>query len=453
MFRIQISVWIVLFASQVFASGMTLPELLLNVANNNPQLVEQTQQSKQVFAANTWLDGRWIPTIDFRYSRQRSEGESSYDYFSGSSQSSSSATSNSQSSQVVLDWAVFRGGQHRLDWKQFTINKDRQLLQQKVVTERVIKSVLNVYFKAVLVQQQVALHQQAVNIADDVVKKLEIQQQFGTRRQLDVISAKVSRNLDQKKLLDAQSELSKLIRQLTQLMGDTSFHTFDLSSNAFQLIRQQEFLEIGGLKKSAMTYHALFRELEIANRQYRTDRLRAVSQVFPTISTSAAFQMSDQSNSTGFIKTSDTSTYQLGLTAHWRLFQGGKVFRALKIANLEQDRLQTRAKSLSQQFDVSLHNAVEDYAILQDRLLLDKEGVELSKLQFDRTKSLHERGQQTQTELQQAKLTYFQSQFQILQTQYFMTLKELDLLESSGQLLRMTEQLIQRVQDDFKWSK
>ena len=275
---------------------------------------------------------------------------------------------------------------------------------------------------------------QALDISKTRLERAQYQYDYGQNTKLEVLNAEVDVNNDSINLLNARQQFTNAKRNLNVVLGVDQGIEYDVETevNFLELLSLNELLEQS--KANNVTLQQNEKNILISKYNIKANK----ANYLPTIGLSSSYGWNNSINpSTSFLAESTTTGLNAGLNFSWNIFDGGRTKTQVANAKIA---LENQEILKEQQLDIienSLTNAWEDY---NNKLFIyraQQKNLETATNNFDRSNEKYKLGQVSSIEFRQSQINLLNAQTAVNVAKYDAKLKELELLQLSGDILNL----------------
>ena len=286
---------------------------------------------------------------------------------------------------VTLNWVLFNG---------FKVKANKEKLQELVnqsegnaslIVQNTIQAITLAYYNAKLQREKIALLKNVLELSRDKYEYLEIKQELGTALTVDLLQSKTTYLTDSASLVLQKLAFENSVKNLNLLMGVDVKKQWNLIS---KLSIETPIYDEADLKAKLLSSNQVLKNQMINLELTKQDLKIAKASLYPVISFNARAQNTSTDYHLGqFSQSGATLNYLGNFTLSYRLFDGGKIRRAIKnieiqkeISNLtiEQSKLQ-----VTQELEVQLANynsRLALFSIRQQAFEVAKQNLEIAHL-------------------------------------------------------------------------
>lgn len=352
----------------------------------------------------------------------------------GSETSITGAETKSYNASVTLNYTIFDGLGRKYNYKQLKQTKQLTELQARETIENTYLEIFNLYFQVAQLSENTQNLKQALDISKTRLERAQYQYDYGQNTKLEVLNAEVDVNNDSINLLNARQQFTNAKRNLNVVLGVDQGIDYDVETqvNFLELLDLDKLLEKS--KSNNVTLQQNDKNILISKYNIKANR----ANYLPTIGLSSSYGWNNSINpSTSFLAESTTSGLNAGLNFSWNIFDGGRTKTQVANAKIA---LENQEILKAQQLDVianSLTNAWEDY---NNKLFIyraQQKNLETATNNFDRSNEKYKLGQVSSIEFRQSQINLLNAQTAVNVAKYDAKLKELELLQLSGDILNL----------------
>lgn len=377
----------------------------------------------------------YLPTLNASAGPNATFGSSKQNFSNGLEAKTQNAFSWTASASLNANYTIFdKSRDYTVEQLKEAINLSD--LQRRQTIEGVLLQLYSAYYQVAQLSQNLDLVSQSLEVSRRRLERAQNRYAYGQGVRVEVLNAQVDIQRDSVGILNIRQQLANAKRNLNVVMGAPV-------DNAFQIDTTVHF--ITGLLPEQLVQQAKTNNLGIL----LTDKNRALSEWDlkindagrkPTIGAAAGYSLSYQDNASGsFFESSTNSGLNLGVTLNWNILDGGR--RKIREQNtriaIENNLIQKQ--QIEQELERDVHNAWEIFQNALFVLEVEKNGLNVSRLNLQRTEELFNAGQVNSVEFRQAQLNLLNSTTGYTNAKFSAKLAELQLLQLSGRLLEEVE--------------
>ncbi len=269
--------------------------------------------------------------------------------------------------------------------------------------------ILLTYFDIVRQQQQINATNEIIKFNEERVKITEARFVSGLGPKTDLLQAKIDLNIQKENSIllsllinDAKRQLNMLLARDVNILFSVE-DSITLSPLADRVQLDQKMYASNPL---LLAFKA---EVEISKLAYRETR----SQYLPRIALNAGYNFGRSENTAGFTLYNQTYGWNTGLTFSMPLYQGGRLNRETKIAQLQIQSSEFRFQQANLSASLALQNALAVYDGREQALALEKQNEAMARESMMLALERLRLGQGNALEVAQAQSTLASSLFRV----------------------------------------
>lgn len=341
------------------------------------------------------------------------------------------AVSENYNADITASYVLFDGLGRVNNYKRLGLQRDLTETQLRFTIENTLLQVYSAYFEVARLNKQKNIAKEAVLLSQDRFARSETALQVGASSRLEYLSARVDLNTDSVNLLNTQADYQKSVRALNQVLNFSIDTTYAVDTT----VKISASLQYENLKNVALNNNAALVQAQYNRQIIKKDIAIAWSGYAPQVSASGGYQFSRQENEGSFLRFTQNQGWQAGITARWTLFNGNRTKTQIEIAKINLNKSALELEKSTQQLEVDLANAFIDYQNSQRILGLENRNLEVSKLNYTRSKDAYVLGQVNNNQLREAQLNYINAKARYNNLSYTLKVAEIELLRIGGQLI------------------
>jgi outer membrane protein TolC len=299
----------------------------------------------------------------------------------------------------LVDFALFPATKRKAE-----LGWEKEQAAERVATGRALAQAVQLYFTVVQQRQAAAQLQRAVELSQRRLETLGENVRLGIATETDVLDARIADGRQRQSLLDLRSSLARTERLLAAAIGRTSLQGFELSDAVPPWTRAGD---VAVLRDAALAANASIRQGSLAVEERAADEVLAGQRYAAnlTLSFSVAGRSADKAGRT--LGESFTDLFDAGAGVDWTasanlavpLYDGGSR-REQKAASAVLTESVGRALDSRRQAVLDdLAAALERRAILEERVALLAEAVDLAARRLADERSLLSLGRSTDNDV------------------------------------------------------
>ena len=347
--------------------------------------------------------------------------------------------SNDVSGNIALNWTIFNG---------FGIQANKNKLEQlqiqsentaTLAIENTIHGIILSYYQAKMQKEQLNLIFNLIQLSKEKYDQQVLKSNLGVGVKFELLQYENNLLADSSSFYLQELAYRNSIRNLNLLMGSDIEKEWILSSEIKPELNDKDF---NTLKSEMLANNTNIKNQFLNISLNQQDISIAKSSFYPNINLNAG-----TNTSTGKLKTNDANApfpgassrnlnYYANFTLNFRLFDGGKVRRAIKALEIQNEVNQTQLGQMQQQLILELSNTFALYQTRKKIFELNKKAFIASKENLEIARFKEKTGLINSFNFRDIEMNYLSSGVNLYQSSF-------DLLESNATLLKLTGKIIQ----------
>ena len=347
--------------------------------------------------------------------------------------------SNDVSGNIALNWTIFNG---------FGIQANKNKLEQlqiqsentaTLAIENTIHGIILSYYQAKMQKEQLNLIFNLIQLSKEKYDQQVLKSNLGVGVKFELLQYENNLLADSSSFYLQELAYRNSIRNLNLLMGSDIEKEWILSSEIKPELNDKDF---NTLKSEMLANNTNIKNQFLNISLNQQDISIAKSSFYPNINLNAG-----TNTSTGKLKTNDANApfpgassrnlnYYANFTLNFRLFDGGKVRRAIKALEIQNEVNQTQLEQMQQQLILELSNTFALYQTRKKIFELNKKAFIASKENLEIARFKEKTGLINSFNFRDIEMNYLSSGVKLYQSSF-------DLLESNATLLKLTGKIIQ----------
>ena len=347
--------------------------------------------------------------------------------------------SSDVSGNLALNWTIFNG---------FGIQANKNKLEQlqiqsentaTLAIENTIHGIILSYYQAKMQKEQLNLIFNLIQLSKEKYDQQVLKSNLGVGVKFELLQYENNLLADSSSFYLQELAFRNSIRNLNLLMGADIEKEWILSSEIKPELNDKDF---NTLKNEMLANNTNIKNQFLNISLNQQDISIAKSSFYPNINLNAG-----TNTSTGILSTNDANApihnttsrnlnYYANFTLNFRLFDGGKVRRAIKALEIQNEVNQTQLEQMQQQLILELSNTFALYQTRKKIFELNKKAFIASKENLEIARFKEKTGLINSFNFRDIEMNYLSSGVNLYQSSF-------DLLESNATLLKLTGKIIQ----------
>ncbi|MEM6523747.1 MAG: TolC family protein [Bacteroidota bacterium] len=417
------------------------------LSNNYDILIEQGNvESSQL--NNSWGEAGRLPTVRLNVNQNNSLTDNVKVAFPTATRGETLV--NNVAPGITLDWTLFNGFKINITKERLAALQQESEGNAAVVMSNTIQAIILGYYKAIIEKEKLTEFQKQLDLSRDKYEYTQLKKEIGSSVSTDLLLEEGNYLTDSTNYLNQQLTLRNAVRDLNVLLGEedvTKEYLFAEDLSQFKI----ETYDLADLTQRLNDDNVDLRKQYISQSILSHDiRLRKADRM-PTLTLNSGFndnrQRLDLSNAIfftgeGFTQgpnealNSVTDTYFVNFTLAFTLFDGGKINRAIKNAQIQEDIGNLRAEQLKNSLLRDLVRSYDQYNIRTSLFQINARREEAAEVNLDISQDKFQTGVINSFDFRTIQNTYLSASIQKLQSLY-------DVIDSKVSLMRLTGGIIE----------
>ena len=402
--------------------------------NYDIQLTQKSVAINQIM--NSWGEAGSLPQININVGQNNSISDQRNNPISFAPYL---FQSNDVSGNIALNWTIFNG---------FGIQANKNKLEQlqiqsentaTLAIENTIHGIILSYYQAKMQKEQLNLIFNLIQLSKEKYDQQVLKSNLGVGVKFELLQYENNLLADSSSFYLQELAFRNSIRNLNLLMGADIEKEWILSSEIKPELNDKDF---NTLKNEMLANNTNIKNQFLNISLNQQDISIAKSSFYPNINLNAG-----TNTSTGKLRTNDANApiqaasnrnlnYYANFTLNFRLFDGGKVRRAIKALEIQNEVNQTQLEQMQQQLILELSNTFALYQTRKKIFELNKKAFIASKENLEIARFKEKTGLINSFNFRDIEMNYLSSGVNLYQSSF-------DLLESNATLLKLTGKIIQ----------
>ncbi len=341
-------------------------------------------------------------------------------------------TAYSPGTNVSLQYTLYNGQRMQAIFERLKALGQLSEVQQLVALQNTISNLNETYYAAQRLQTTLEFINEIIKYYEERLKITEERWQIGRGSKLDYLQSKADLTIqltDQTnteiQLRNAKIALNRIFARDPHIdfaveKSEESFPTFDLNYLLDQARSQNpEFLT---LKKQE--------DINLIQQK------EAKSFRKPTVNLNSNFGYTFSANNAGLITSNQTIGLTAGVTASWRIADGGLIKRNIQTTKINADIIRLQKDDMLNTLDNQITAAYYEYETSKRLLALEQQNIETAQENLDISAEKFKLGASTILEINDAQTRFNTIMNRFVNAQFNLRVASLNLLTLSGELVK-----------------
>lgn len=443
-----IATFILIFTGSYAQSELSLSDAIQLGLNNNYDILIEQGNVESSSLNNSWGEAGRYPTVRLNIGQNNNLTDNVRVAFPTAT--TGRTLVNNINPGITLDWTLFNGFKINITQERLTALQQESEGNASVVMSNTIQAIILGYYKAIIEKEKLNEFTKQLELSRDKYEYTQLKKEIGSSVSTDVLLEEGNYLTDSTNFLNQQLVLRNAVRDLNVLMGVENVQTdydfteniadYEVESYDLQTLLQKLNKENVDLRKQYLSQSILKHDLSLR----KAERL-------PTLTLNSGFndnrQRLDLSNATfftgdGFSRGPDealnsvTDTYFVNFTLAFTLFDGGKINRAIKNAQIQENIGNLRVEKLKNSLNRDLIRSHDEYDIRRSMFQINARREDAAKTNLDISQDKFQSGVINSFDYRTIQNNYLSASIQKLQSLY-------DLIDAQVSLMRLTGGIIE----------
>lgn len=379
---------------------------------------------------NTWGQAGRYPSIDINLQQGNNLSDQSNNPTAFIQQT---IRSHSLQSSLNVNWTLFNGFKVIANKEKLATLQNQSEGNATLIIENTIQGIILSYYNSKLQLEKIALLNNVLKLSKDKYEYQKVKQSIGTAVTVDLLQFEAAYLTDSSSLVLQELAYKNSIRNLNLLMGVDVSRTWDLTSKLtteMPLFDSKELIDKMNNNNQNLKNQLLNLELS------KQDLKIAKANLYPVIGFNAGAQNTNSQYVLGPLnQTGTTINYFGNFTLSYRLFDGGKIKRAIKNVTIQEEITNLNIEKTKLQLNQELQIQLENYNARTTLFSINKRAFEVSKKNLDIAHLKENNGLINSFNLRDIELAYLRSGVSLFDSMY-------SIIESKTNLTKLTGGII-----------
>lgn len=379
---------------------------------------------------NTWGQAGRYPSIDINLQQGNNLSDQSNNPTAFIQQT---IRSHSLQSSLNVNWTLFNGFKVIANKEKLATLQNQSEGNATLIIENTIQGIILSYYNSKLQLEKIALLNNVLKLSKDKYEYQKVKQSIGTAVTVDLLQFEAAYLTDSSSLVLQELAYKNSIRNLNLLMGVDVSKTWDLTSKLateMPLFDSKELVDKMNNNNQNLKNQLLNLELS------KQDLKIAKANLYPVIGFNAGAQNTNSQYVLGpLTQTGTTINYFGNFTLSYRLFDGGKIKRAIKNVTIQEEITNLNIEKTKLQLNQELQIQLENYNARTTLFSINKRAFEVSKKNLEIAHLKENNGLINSFNLRDIELAYLRSGVSLFDSMY-------SIIESKTNLTKLTGGII-----------
>ncbi len=399
--------------------------------NFDIQLAQKNTQINQI--QNTWGQAGRYPKVDINIVQGNNLSDQSNN---PTSFIQALLISNSLQGSANLNWVLFNG---------FAVKANKQKLEQlvaqsegneAVIVENTIQGIILGYYNAKLQREKMALLKNVLILSRDKYNYEKTKEELGIKTSIDMLQYESAYLTDSSNVIMQELAYKNAVRNLNLIMGVDVNQQWVLTD---KLITETPMYDYEALKSKMLDNNINIKNQIVNLELLKQDITLAKTSMYPVISFNSGASYSANRYKINDFPTPGTAStsnganlnYFANFTLNFKIFDGGKVKRAIQAVQIQEDITNLNMEKLKQQLTQELANHYDVYNTRLTIFEINKKAYEVARANFDAAKLKENSGLINSFNLRDIEMAYLRAGTNLFDSMF-------NLMDSKTNLIRLT---------------
>ena len=372
------------------------------------------------------------PTISLNGSVNASVLNSSQVFNNGTTQDREGARSNGLNASLNADWMVFDGMRMFAVKKRLGLSQDLSVISMKSQAENVIYDVMLAYYDVARVTELLKAGRENIRLYEERKKIADVRLQIGADSKVESMLAAADLN----RAISAQYQLELQLLQVKTQLNTLLQRSVSLDFNAADSMQLTWNPALDELKKAAGSGNTgllMAKQNELIANQSLAE---ARSSNLPFVTVNGAYVFTRTQSQAGFLFSNRQNGLNLGLTARWVLYNGGRNSNLQKERSIQVLNQKLWTEETVSQVDALVYVQFQSFLLNQKIVALEqmnmRDAKELQSISLERYRV----GKTNLLETIETQKNLEDAQSRYINALYSTKVAETALLKSNGSLVK-----------------
>ena len=405
----------------------------IEAALKNNYNIRISRNDAEIASNNNSLgNAGFLPRLDVTAGITQASVNTEQEYSNGNVVNQDGASTDGLNAGAHFNWILFDGMKMFASRSRLMAEEDASGIQLKMQIETTVAAVMESYFRAVSIRQEIKVLDDAISMFDERVRIAEMKFQVGSGSKLDLLQSKTDRNTRKSLRLNLLASYDQAQAELNRLMGKSDAVSWQLTDSI--TINYKPVME--DLKKSVPLNNY---ELQLGKKQeeiFKNMVNESKSYRYPLINLSVDYNYSRTENEVGFVLLNQNQGLYSGITLAWNLFNGSNTNREIQNAKLNWNTSSLILADTRLRIDQDLYVAFRKFQSELEILQLELENSAIATENVNVALESFNLGSISGLELKDAQNSFEGAQSRLVIAQLQAKLAEIALMKLNGELVK-----------------
>lgn len=373
-----------------------------------------------------------LPSIQATLDPGLSRNNIRQEFINGNTLVNPNAGQQSLNANLLLNWTLFDGTAMFTNYKRLNKFEEIGALQARATIEQVIAEVSLAYFETRQNLSQLLAAEKNLELSRERLQLAEARAGLGSTSGQELLQSRVDFNADNSLVLRQQEQLMQSKMRLNQLLNrkaDTDWVPTDS-------IPAAAALDLAELRKQAIDRNTWLQLAEMQSEVAALDARLTRNAMLPRLELVSGYHINRLQSEAGFLASNQNRGLDLGLRAGITVFDGGRLNRARKNADLMQANALLLEEREKQAMDALLISSFVSYENNRKLIQMEAENLGIARQNVNIAREAYRVGSISALALREAQQQLLVAESRLMDAKFAAALHFTTLQRLSGQLLR-----------------
>ena len=412
---------------------LTLSDAVRIGLENNYSIIIQKNDAQISSNNNTLGNAGFLPSLNLSATQNNTITNTVQETFVSGSKEISGANNRTFNAGIQLTWTLFDGFSMFASKNMLNILEEMGETEARIAIENTLSSIILNYYGIIQQQKLVQVLEDAAALSLERKKIMEAKISLGAGSELQLLQSTVDLNADSINLISEMAAMQKTMADLNRLLARNPETRF-IPSDSISLDNTLYYDSL--LMKTREQNNTLL--IARNNIDLNTFALKDVqSQRYPRLNLNAGYNYNQLNSETGYLKYNQSNGPSFGLSLTYPLFDGFNITREIRNARVELNTMENYLKDTDLNLHTDLYKIYNDYVTNLRIISIELINREVARENVEVAFEKYRLGSINDIELRETQKKYIDAQYQLLLSQFRAKQAEIELLRTSGELVRV----------------
>lgn len=373
-----------------------------------------------------------LPTVQATLDPSLSRNNIRQEFINGNTLVNPNAGQTSLNANLLLNWTLFDGTAMFTNYKRLNKFEAIGALEAKGAIEQVISDVTLSYYEVRQNLSQLSAAEKNLELSRERLALVQARAGLGSASGQELLQARVDFNADQSLVLRQQESLLQAKIRLNQLLSRSA----DTDWTPLDSFPQTGAMDLATLRKQAVENNTWLQLAALQTEMLGLDARLTRNAMLPRVELVSGYHINRLQSEAGFLASNQNRGLDLGLRAGVTVFDGGRLKRARKNADLLQANAALQEEREKQAMDGLLLSSYVAYENNRNLVKMEAENVGIAAQNVVIAREAYRVGSINALSLREAQQQLLVAESRLMDAQFATIMHFTQLQRLSGQLLR-----------------